>query len=133
MQKRLFGQIRVFNDGDATLKAIKAQRMVKGYLRSHFIPFTEDQEDGTHRITILYKGCNTCPSGILESCIPSMGRTRRPPRSTAFRWSFLRTSAMSWQSMRTRRESPTRRMNGWSNSGRTPSIRCYRRSSSFGD
>ena len=57
------------------MKAIKAQRMVKGYLRSHFIPFTEDQEDGTHRISMLYTGYDTCPSGILESCIPLMGRT----------------------------------------------------------
>ena len=52
-----------------TLKAIKAQRMVKGYLRSHFIPFTEDQEYGTHRISMLYTGYDTCPSGILETCI----------------------------------------------------------------
>jgi hypothetical protein len=65
----LFGQIRFFNDGGATLKAIIAQRMVKGYLRSHFIPFTEDQEDGTHRITMLYKGDDSCPSGVLEGCI----------------------------------------------------------------
>ena len=60
---------KVFNDGGATLKAIKAQRMVKEYLRSRFIPFTEDEEDGTPRITILCKGYDTCPGGILESCI----------------------------------------------------------------
>ena len=52
-----------------TLKAIKEQDMVREYLRSHFIPFTEDQEDGTPRITMLYKGYDTCPNGILESCI----------------------------------------------------------------
>lgn len=47
-------------------------------------------------------------------------------------WSSSRVSAISWQSMQILLVFLIRRMNGWISSGHFPSIRCFRRLSSFG-
>lgn len=50
-------------------KLFNAKSKMRGYLKSHFIKFYEDTDDGTDRFTMLYKGCEKSPDRVIESCI----------------------------------------------------------------
>ena len=46
-----------------------AQIRLSTYLKSHFIYFETDFDNGTPRFTMIFKNCNNCPDKILESCV----------------------------------------------------------------
>lgn len=47
----------------------KAKNKVIDYLKRYNIMYSEDFDNATSRVSILYKGCGNCPDEILESCI----------------------------------------------------------------
>ena len=47
----------------------EAKARLAEYLKSHFIKFHEDTEDGVVRYSMEYNGYELCPEGKLESCI----------------------------------------------------------------
>lgn len=42
---------------------------IEKYLKEHFIKYIRDCEDGTERITMIFKGYDKCPDEIIEACI----------------------------------------------------------------
>lgn len=46
-----------------------AKARIKGYLRSHFIEYSEDVCGGADRITMVYSGYERSPDKLIESCI----------------------------------------------------------------
>ena len=51
------------------MRKYKMKQRELEYLKSHNIPYGEGLDNGTSRLTILYKGYNKCPDKIIESCI----------------------------------------------------------------
>lgn len=42
---------------------------IEKYLKEHFIKYFRDSEDGTERITMIFKGYDKCSDEIIEACI----------------------------------------------------------------
>ena len=71
---------------------------------------------------------------VYMICRRALMRTiLKTPLWILFRWSCSRISAASWRSMRILRVVRIRQMSGWISSEHFPFIRCFRRSSNFGD
>ena len=43
--------------------------VIEKYLKEHFIKYFRDSEDGTERITMIFKGYDKCSDEIIEACI----------------------------------------------------------------
>ena len=48
---------------------LQAKAKMKEYLKTHFIKYCEDIDDGVSRYTILFEGYDFCPDNVLEACI----------------------------------------------------------------
>lgn len=51
------------------MNRFEAKTKLCSYLKRYNITFRDDFDNGTSRITMLYKSYNNCPDKILESCI----------------------------------------------------------------
>lgn len=48
---------------------LQAKAKMKEYLKSHFIKYREDTENGVSRYTMQFKGYESCPDRVLEACV----------------------------------------------------------------
>lgn len=51
------------------MNRFEAKNKLCAYLKRNNISFSNDLDNGTARITMLYNDCNNCPDKVLESCI----------------------------------------------------------------